>query len=83
MKRKPVVSVALAFLFCSILGRAQDQPATTIVHTAGGTVNAVAKFTGKSVIGNSAISETGGNVSVRPHAMRHPDGSAHYSAIAR
>jgi hypothetical protein len=64
MKRKSVVSVALAFLFCSILGRAQDQPATTIVHTPGGTVNAVAKFTGKSVIGNSAISETGGNVSV-------------------
>jgi hypothetical protein len=64
MKRKSVGSLALAFLFGSILGHAQDQPANTIVHTPGGKVNVVAKFTGTSVIGDSAISESGGNMKV-------------------
>jgi hypothetical protein len=64
MKRKLVVSASLAFLFCSILDHAQDQPENAIVHTPGGKVNVVAKFTGTSVIGDSAISESGGNVKV-------------------
>jgi hypothetical protein len=64
MKRKLVVSAAVAFLLCSVFGRAQDQPANTIVHTPGGKVNVVAKFTGTSVIGDSAISESGGNMKV-------------------
>jgi hypothetical protein len=47
-----------------MMGHAQDQPENAIVHTPGGKVNVVAKFTGTSVIGDSAISESGGNVKV-------------------
>ena len=65
MKRKLAVSAALAFLLCSVLGQAQEAPAKLVaVKTPGGTVNAVAKFTATNIIGNSAISETGGNVTV-------------------
>ena len=65
MKRKLAVSAALAFLLCNVLGQAQVAPATIVaVKTPGGTVNAVAKFTAKNIIANSAISESGGNVTV-------------------
>jgi hypothetical protein len=55
--------VALALLFCSVPGQAQNVTLKTVL-TLGGTVNAVPKFTTATHIGNSAISETGGNVSI-------------------
>jgi hypothetical protein len=63
MKRKLTLSAALAFLLCSVLGHAQEAPAkkNVAVETPGGKVSAVAKFTATNIIGNSAISETGGN----------------------
>jgi hypothetical protein len=57
--------VVLAFLFCSIPGHAQDIYVTLhSVLTPGGTANAVPKFITATHIGNSAISETGGNVTI-------------------
>jgi hypothetical protein len=57
--------VALAFLFCSVPGRAQNTYVSLkTVFTLGGTVNAVPKFTTANHIGNSAITETGGNVTI-------------------
>jgi hypothetical protein len=55
--------VVLAFLLCSVPGHAQNVTLHT-VFTLGGTVNAVPKFTTSNHIGNSAISETGGNVTI-------------------
>src|ERR1700680_1926092 len=57
--------VVLIFLFCSVPGQAQNTYVSLkTVLTLGGTVNAVPKFTTATHIGNSAISETGGNVSI-------------------
>jgi hypothetical protein len=57
--------VVLAVLLCSIPGHAQSTYVTLkTVFTLGGTVNAVPKFTTASHIGNSAIMETGGNVTI-------------------
>jgi hypothetical protein len=57
--------VVLAVLLCSIPGHAQNTEVTLhTVFTLGGTVNAVPKFTTSTHIGNSAISETGGNVTI-------------------
>ena len=55
--------VVLALLFCSIPSHAQNVTLHT-VFTTGGTVNAVPKFTTSNHIGNSAISETNGNVTI-------------------
>jgi hypothetical protein len=55
--------VVLAMLFCSVPGHGQNAPLKA-VFTLGGTVNAVPKFTTATHIGNSAITETGGNVSI-------------------
>jgi hypothetical protein len=57
--------VVLAVLFCGIPGRAQSTYVSLkTVFTLGGTVNAVPKFTTANHLGNSAISETGGNVAI-------------------
>jgi hypothetical protein len=57
--------VVLAVLLCSIPGHAQNTEVTLhTVFTLGGTVNAVPKFTTSTHIGNSAISETAGNVTI-------------------
>jgi hypothetical protein len=55
--------VVLALLLGSIPGHAQNVTLHT-VFTTGGTVNTVPKFTTSTHIGDSAISETGGNVTI-------------------
>src|SRR6202049_1382938 len=57
--------VVLIFLFCSVPGQAQNTYVSLkTVLTLGGTVNAVPKFTTATHIGNSAMSETGVNVTI-------------------
>jgi hypothetical protein len=66
MKRvRMTARVLLTFLFCSVPGRAQSTYVSLkTVFTLGGTVNAVPKFTTANHLGNSAITETGGNVTI-------------------
>jgi hypothetical protein len=66
MKRIRMAGFAvLGFLFCSVPGHAQNTYVSLkTVFTTGGTVNTVPVFTSSNHIGNSAISEIGGNVTI-------------------
>jgi hypothetical protein len=56
---KFIALILLTLCYLAALAAGQNT-----VTTAGGTVNAVPKFTGSTTIGNSAISESGGSVGI-------------------
>jgi hypothetical protein len=60
---KPALSrISAAALFC--LAAVLPAVTQTTVTTSGGTANSIPKFTGSSTIGDSAITENGGNVGI-------------------
>ena len=62
------IGVLLVIVCCS----ATMMLAQSTVTTTGGTANSVPKFTSSSSIGNSAITESGGNVGIGTGSPSHP-----------